>query len=42
MYCSICIEECPYDALEWADDLTRPGSRPGELVEEMVATGRKG
>ena len=36
MYCGICIEECPYDALEWVGDLTQPGSNSGSLVEEMV------
>jgi NADH-quinone oxidoreductase subunit I len=36
MYCGICVEECPYDALEWVGDLTPPGSRAGSLVEEMV------
>ena len=25
MYCGICVEECPYDALEWVGDLTQPG-----------------
>ena len=37
MYCGICVEECPYDALEWVDDLTSPGLTPESLVEEMVA-----
>jgi NADH-quinone oxidoreductase subunit I len=36
VYCGICVEECPYDALEWVGDLTPPGSRAGSLVEEMV------
>jgi NADH-quinone oxidoreductase subunit I len=36
MYCGICVEECPFDALEWVGDLTRPGSSSGGLVEEMV------
>lgn len=36
MYCGICVEECPYDALEWVGDLTPPGSHEGSLVEEMV------
>ena len=36
MYCGICVEECPYDALEWVDDLTQPGLTPESLVEEMV------
>ena len=36
MYCGICVEECPYDALEWVSDLTQPGLTPESLVEEMV------
>ena len=36
MYCGICVEECPYDALEWAGDLTQPRSSSELLVEEMV------
>lgn len=36
MYCGICVEECPYDALEWVGDLTQPGSSSKTLVEEMV------
>jgi NADH-quinone oxidoreductase subunit I len=37
MYCGICVEECPYDALEWVGDLTQPGWTPESLAEEMVA-----
>jgi NADH-quinone oxidoreductase subunit I len=36
MYCGICIEECPYDALEWVGNLTGPGFASESLVEEMV------
>jgi formate hydrogenlyase subunit 6/NADH:ubiquinone oxidoreductase subunit I len=36
MYCGICVEECPYDALEWVDVLTQPGTSSGSLVEEMA------
>lgn len=36
MYCGICVEECPYDALEWADVVTQPGTSSESLVEEMV------
>jgi NADH-quinone oxidoreductase subunit I len=36
MYCGICVEECPYDALEWVGDVTQPGSSSAALVEEMV------
>jgi NADH-quinone oxidoreductase subunit I len=36
MYCGICIEECPYEALEWVGELTQPGFTSEALVEEMV------
>jgi formate hydrogenlyase subunit 6/NADH:ubiquinone oxidoreductase subunit I len=36
MYCGICIEECPYDALEWVGEFTQPGFTSEALVEEMV------
>jgi NADH-quinone oxidoreductase subunit I len=36
MYCGICVEECPYDALEWVDALTQPGTSSESLVEEMA------
>jgi NADH-quinone oxidoreductase subunit I len=36
MYCGICVEECPFDALEWVSDATPPGSNSDALVEEMV------
>ena len=36
MYCGICVEECPYDALEWVSDLTQSGPSSETLVEEMV------
>jgi len=36
MYCVICVEECPYDALEWVGELTQPGSSPDSLVQQMV------
>jgi NADH-quinone oxidoreductase subunit I len=39
MYCGICVEECPYDALEWTSDLTQPGPSSKSLVEEMVQKG---
>lgn len=29
MYCGICIEECPFDALEWAHDHVAPA---GDLL----------
>jgi NADH-quinone oxidoreductase subunit I len=33
MYCGICVDECPFDALEWVDTAPASGS---DLVEEMV------
>ncbi len=33
MYCGICVEECPFDALEWA---SAPSASGASLVEEMV------
>jgi NADH-quinone oxidoreductase subunit I len=34
MYCAICVDECPFDALEWVDPHTPAGT---SLVEEMAA-----
>ena len=34
MYCGICIEECPFDALEWADASVPAG--PG-LLQELAS-----
>jgi NADH-quinone oxidoreductase subunit I len=34
MYCGICIEECPFDALEWTEGPTAAGE---SLLEEMRA-----
>ncbi|MBK8460030.1 MAG: 4Fe-4S binding protein [Micropruina sp.] len=28
LYCGICIEECPFDALEWAEPTPRPARPP--------------
>jgi NADH-quinone oxidoreductase subunit I len=36
MYCGICIEECPFDALEWVSEPTQSASTSNALVEEMV------
>jgi NADH-quinone oxidoreductase subunit I len=36
MYCGICVEECPFDALEWVSDVTPPGSSSDALIEEMA------
>lgn len=31
MYCGICVEECPFDALEWAGAHVAPGRTLGAL-----------
>ena len=35
MYCGICVEECPYDALEWVGNQTQPGFASESLVEDL-------
>ena len=37
MYCGICIEECPFDALEWGGDHVASGRSRLELVHDRVA-----
>ena len=32
MYCGICVEQCPFDALEWAGAHVRPARGLGDLV----------
>jgi NADH-quinone oxidoreductase subunit I len=32
MYCGICIETCPFDALFWAPAVVPPGSGPTDLL----------
>jgi NADH-quinone oxidoreductase subunit I len=34
MYCGICIEVCPYDALFWAPDFAYSAHEIGDLVHE--------
>ena len=34
MYCGICVETCPFDALFWAPAYNYPASDVGELVHE--------
>ena len=34
MYCGICVEECPFDALAWSADLASPEETLGALVAE--------
>jgi len=31
MYCGICVEVCPFDALAWRPDAVAPSSAPGGL-----------
>ena len=40
MYCGICIDECPFDALEWVEGSVPAG--PGLLQELTVAARREG
>ena len=40
MYCGICIETCPFDALEWKPDYDYPAAERSQLrqdVEELAA-----
>ena len=37
MYCGICIEKCPFDALEWAEGSVAAGP---DLLQELVEPGR--
>jgi len=37
MYCGICVEVCPFDALFWAPDLVPSEQRRDGLVEEREA-----
>jgi NADH-quinone oxidoreductase subunit I len=34
MYCGICVEVCPFDALYWAPALVAPEASVGDLVHE--------
>ena len=34
MYCGICVEVCPFDALHWAPSHDYPGAAPVDLVQE--------
>lgn len=35
MYCGICVEECPFDALEWASDHTLPAATLTDLAHDI-------
>ena len=39
MYCGICIEVCPFDALFWSPELTPPAHEAGLLVHERDLLG---
>jgi NADH-quinone oxidoreductase subunit I len=39
MYCGICIETCPFDALFWAPDYDYLATTPGGLVHERDQLG---
>jgi NADH-quinone oxidoreductase subunit I len=36
MYCGICVEVCPFDALFWAPALVQPEEAVGDLVHEAA------
>ena len=35
MYCGICVDECPFDALEWVTDPTRAAYAAPDLRAEL-------
>lgn len=39
MYCGICVEECPFDALEWAGEHVPPAGSLGALVHGIDELG---
>ncbi|HET9872995.1 MAG TPA: 4Fe-4S binding protein [Propionibacteriaceae bacterium] len=36
MFCGICVEECPFDALEWATPQALPGRDLARLTSEIA------
>lgn len=36
MYCGICIDECPFDALEWGESHVPAGTTLGSLVHHRA------
>ena len=40
MYCGICVEECPFDALEWSDALAAPAADLLALTAEKADLAR--
>lgn len=41
MYCGICIDECPFDALEWAGPHVAPAASLADLVHGADALARE-
>lgn len=39
MFCGICVDDCPYDALEWRADTVAPAGSAGELVADREQLG---
>jgi NADH-quinone oxidoreductase subunit I len=39
MYCGICVEVCPYDALFWSPEYSYPAPEIQELTQEREALG---
>jgi NADH-quinone oxidoreductase subunit I len=37
MFCGICVEECPFDALEWSSDLAPHAAVLADLTHEKPA-----
>ncbi len=37
MFCGVCIEVCPYDALAWSRTLPEPSTGRGDLLQEADA-----
>jgi NADH-quinone oxidoreductase subunit I len=35
MFCGICVDECPFDALEWSDLQVRPTRSLADLTHEI-------
>jgi NADH-quinone oxidoreductase subunit I len=35
MYCGICVEACPYDALSWAPSYDYPGGTRADLLHDI-------
>lgn len=42
MFCGICVEECPFDALAWASDHVPAASHPSALRHDRHELGEPG